>query len=107
MNPAWQAQPCPSWCEGGHADTDHPDDRVHRSAGTVVAVRSRRLVGVDPLRRLESAHEYEIGLSKDDADGQTWLYIGAGVEEYIEVALADGVRLVEVLRDVIDGARES
>ena len=29
--PFWQSEPCPTWCGEGHADHDHPADRVHAS----------------------------------------------------------------------------
>lgn len=27
--PSWLTEPCPAWCEGGHLEREHPDDRTH------------------------------------------------------------------------------
>lgn len=101
MRPAWQQSPCPAWCSGGHDDADHPDDRVHRSSSTSVPVISRRLIGVDPTEYVQGISDYEVGLVRRDGESMTWLFIGSGPEEYVEVSLESGHGLWEAVRRVV------
>jgi hypothetical protein len=38
VRPYWQTRPCPTWCMGMHADSDHPEDRVHYGPGQPAGV---------------------------------------------------------------------
>ncbi len=104
MSPTWQRTPCPDWCAGGHEEQDLPEDRVHRSVGFSVPTISRRVVDGDALRHATGIHEYEIGLSRDDGGSETWLYLGAGPEEYLEIGVAGARALVEALDAALDAA---
>lgn len=45
QRPSWQRGPCPTWCSRDHQEDDHPEDRLHQSAGTVIPA----MVVEDPL----------------------------------------------------------
>lgn len=102
MSPTWQRTPCPPWCSGGHSEHDHPDDRVHRSTGIAFPVVSRRHDRVDPAARAVRAREYEVGLSRRDGAAETWIYVGAGPDEYLEVASSSCAPLLDALRRAHD-----
>ncbi|MFT4210245.1 MAG: hypothetical protein QM626_00095 [Microbacterium sp.] len=101
MSPTWQRTPCPPWCAGGHREDDHPEDRVHRSAGLTVPVVSRRVLSVDPMRYQVVAQEFEVGLSRPDDSATTWLYLGAGPGECVEVSLGSCADLVRALESTV------
>ncbi|SJM59441.1 hypothetical protein [Gulosibacter sp. 10] len=51
---------------------------------------------------MRTAHpeEYEIGLSRADGSTETWVYIGAGPGEYLEVSVESARRLIAALQHV-------
>lgn len=98
MQPSWQNDPCPRWCAGDHLESDLPEDRVHRAPGVAVPVVSRR-TDTD-LVRTAHPEEYEIGLSRADGSTETWVYIGAGPGEYLEVSVESARRLIAALQHV-------
>lgn len=95
MQPTWQRSPCPPWCTSDHHEHDHADDRLHRSAGIVVPVVSRRLSQLDPVRHDAAGREYELGLSQRDDGGETWVYLGAGPQECLELSLDSWRRILD------------
>lgn len=96
--PTWQLDECPGWCAVEHAEGDHPDDRVHRSASVAVPVIARRtwFEGAGILRDSEAV-ELEVALARVDGEAQTWLYAGEGPGSAIEVTVESAERLVEAM----------
>jgi len=104
--PSWQLDACPHWCTGGHAEHDHPDDRVHRSAALAVPVVARRTIfDSGELRRSERATEFEVAVSRVDGETATWAYVGDGPAMFIEVTLESAARLVDALGDALVRSR--
>ena len=104
--PSWQVDDCPNWCTGGHAEHDHPDDRVHRSAAVAVPVVTRRtsFEGAE-LRRLTEATEFEVAVSRIDGEMETWAYAGEGSTMFIEMTVESAARLVDALGDALVRSR--
>ena len=96
--PSWQTDPCPRWCAGGHEESDHPDDRVHRSCAVPVPVVARRtwFEGAR-LYRHEEAAEFDVALGRVDGEGETWLYVGDGPARSIEVTAESAERLLAAI----------
>jgi hypothetical protein len=93
--PSWQIDACPSWCAGDHHEGDHPEDRQHRSVSFAVPVVTRRTrVVADQISRSAESAEYEVGLSRIDGELETWLYLGEGPGESIEVSAESAHRLL-------------
>jgi hypothetical protein len=67
------ADPCPRWCRGRHAATDHPEDRHHRSRAHPVAV----VTGHPPLEPDESAEAVSVtvGLLRRADSTLSWLEV--------------------------------
>lgn len=104
--PSWQIDPCPAWCAGGHRENDHPDDRRHRSAATAVPVMVRRTtVEGDSLIHAAEPSEFEVGLSRMDGDAETWLYLGDGPGDSVEVAAESAGPLLEAAAAALAGLR--
>lgn len=104
--PSWQADPCPGWCAGGHAEHDHPDDRVHRSLAESVPVVVRRTAfGSGGVRRSAEAVEFEVALSRVDGERETWVYIGEGPAMFVEVTAESAGRVLGALADVLARSR--
>jgi hypothetical protein len=103
--PTWQVDPCPEWCAGAHAENDHPDDRVHRSAGIAVSavLRSKRL-GPARVEFDEVADEVEVGLARADGHRATWLYVGAGPGREIELSLDTASRVLRAAQHLVKRA---
>ncbi|MDJ1372345.1 hypothetical protein C7K25_13365 [Gulosibacter molinativorax] len=68
---------------------------MHRSVGEALAVLSRRTDA--NLAQRVSGEEYEVGLSRRDGSDTTWVYIGAGPREYLELSLESARQLADVL----------
>jgi hypothetical protein len=95
--PSWQLDDCPAWCVVDHREDDHPDDRVHRTDAPSVPViaRSRRF---DPDLTFEvDAADFEVGVSRRDGDVETWIYVGGGSGQQIEITRESAARLVRAL----------
>lgn len=76
---------CPTWCVADHAAEDESRVR-HRSATIDVAV-------VAPDR----AMELMIELYRLDAEPTTWVYIGDGTDQRLELSRESVARLAAVL----------
>ena len=104
--PSWQADPCPRWCAGGHAEHDHPDDRVHRSLSEAVPVVARRTAFESSgVRRRAETVEFEVAVSRVDGERETWAYVGEGPGMAIEVTAESAARLLGVLADALARSR--
>lgn len=105
IRPSWQLDACPHWCAGEHSEHDHPDDRVHRSAGRTVAVIARSLHPTkEAMVSSSEATEFEIGLSRRDGKTTTWVFIGDGAAHRIELSLESARRVGDELREVLGPA---
>ena len=94
MQPSWQVDECPRWCAVDHADSDHPDDRVHRSMAAPVPVIFREsILSAAGVLHPVGAAEAEIGISRADGDPQVWIYVGVGRGAEIELSLESARRL--------------
>lgn len=103
VRPGWQREPCPPWCVVEHAEDDHPDDRRHVSAGIEVPVMA--LVGVlegaDGHRDRVEARRLVVCAQRRDGEPDTWLYVGDGTDQMVEVDVAGWTRLVSAVRQVL------
>ncbi|MFT4305991.1 MAG: hypothetical protein QM604_03770 [Microbacterium sp.] len=63
---------------------------------------SRRLLGADPVRHQVARQEFEVGLSRRDDADTTWLYLGAGPDESVEVSLESSAGLLRALESTLD-----
>jgi len=96
--PSWQHSPCPPWCQGGHREDDLCGDRVHRSAGVEETLQARRTHIVrGALEVATGPEEFTAGLARSEGEDTTWLYVGAGAGQQIEIALDDLPRLREIV----------
>ena len=96
--PSWQVDACPVWCVGGHRESDHPDDRQHRSDSLEVPVVLRRTELVpDGLARTVEAADFEVGLSRVDGAPETWLYVGDGPGRSLELSAESAHRLIQAV----------
>ena len=94
VRPTWQIDDCPPWCDGGHHEDDHPDDRIHARVGVAVPVTVR-----DPVSGQSSAEQLELALWRRDGDTRTWLHAGATSGNRLEIAVLD---VPGVLREVLE-----
>lgn len=90
------------WCAGGHDESDHPDDRVHRSRAVAVPVIARltRFEG-ERLVRLEEPAEFDVALGRSDGKRETWVYVGDGPGRSIEVTAESALRLFTAVSRVL------
>lgn len=96
---SWQHDDCPPWCEGGHTESDHPDDRFHRSEGSAIPVITRRTAVVDNhLTHIVEATELKVGLSRAIGDAEIWVYLDAEGDRGFELSLESATRLISSLR---------
>ena len=105
--PSWQRTVCPPWCDASHAESDHPDDRVHRGLVRSVTVVSRVRRFRDGRMIVEDEElEFDVGLSRADGDSVTWLYVGQGPARSIEIAVGDAAALVAAMVDAAGRAED-
>ena len=95
--PSWQLDDCPAWCAVDHSEEDHPDDRSHRTDAPSVPVIARTRRFDDGLAFETEAMDFEVGMSRRDGDADTWIYVGAGGEQQIEVSRESARRLLRAL----------
>lgn len=84
--PSWQMHECPTWCEGGHREDDHVDDRLHRAVGEAVEI----LLGPD----VTTTVQLEFAVWRRDGQADTWFYVGAGPGSELQIPLADAPRVL-------------
>ena len=84
--PSWQTHECPTWCEGGHREDDHVDDRVHRAVGAGIDIL------VDPNET--TSVQLEFAVWRRDGRADTWLYAGAGPGRELQIPLPDAARVL-------------
>lgn len=120
--PSWQAEPCPPWCVVLHAQDDHPRDRTHVSAS--MSVPARQLLGgdgtrVSPFADPEpaaapggaEAHDrtattdLAVCVHRRDGAATTWLYVGDGAVQHLELTAESWHRLVPAVDRALDLVR--
>ncbi|GHS88885.1 hypothetical protein AGMMS50218_13790 [Actinomycetota bacterium] len=94
--PAWQRDECPAWCVVVHADDDHPHDHKHVSASRAVPVvaLAGSTDGGGAGRDRDVADEMVVCLQRRDGGPDTWLYVGDGHDQRVEVTVESWLRLL-------------
>lgn len=117
--PAWQVEECPAWCVVLHTTDDHESDRRHVSASLSVPVRELRpadaappVVGEPDLSGPDDgpgdrtvATELAVCLQRRDGGPTTWVYVGDGTHQALELSADSWHRLLPALDRVLDLAR--
>ena len=103
--PSWQVDDCPPWCVAVHEEDDHPHDRKHLGPElTVPATTLAAHASPDGVHRDErSASELVLSLHRRDGSHDTWVYVGDGFEQRVEVLLGDMWRIVEAFGHAVEG----
>ncbi|WP_282946337.1 DUF6907 domain-containing protein [Cellulomonas endometrii] len=117
--PHWQREHCPPWCVVLHGQDDHERDRKHVSASLSVPVHQLLAeVGpaVSPFAEPEVTEvpggvertaqvDLAVALHRRDGAATTWLYVGDGAEQSLELTVESWARLVPALERALDRAR--
>lgn len=109
--PRWLTEECPAWCVAAHAEDDHPHDRHHLGtplalAGTALrtgATGSGR--GSEPGADRAEGVELVLQLHRRVGAAETWLYVGDGFEQRLELTAESAERLLPLLRQALDQSR--
>jgi hypothetical protein len=104
--PSWQRDECPAWCAVDHREDDHPDDRSHRTDTPAVPVIARARRFDDGLVFETGAMEFEVGVSRPDGEVDTWIYVGAGPGQQLEVSRESAKRLLRALDAQLRATRD-
>jgi hypothetical protein len=108
----WLDRPCPAWCDGSHADQDHPDDRAHMSAweGMVPMLREKAHSFRDVVRGPFQPEYAVVRLRQDLMDREPTIWCGVGESATgIRLAPAEARALAMALThaaDLADGVVE-
>jgi hypothetical protein len=117
--PTWQADPCPDWCVVLHAQDDDVRDRSHVSTSMSVAARqllSGPGAAVSPFAEREpagrpgtpealdrtAAADLAVCLHRRDGARTTWVYVGDGAVQHLEMSAESWHRLMPALDRVLD-----
>lgn len=121
--PAWQVEECPSWCVVLHAEDDLAGDRRHMSASLSVPARELRAPSAEPSAEPPAvdgtalpdpddgpgdrvvATELAVCLQRRDGAPTTWVYVGDGTHQALELSTGSWHRLLPALDRVLDMAR--
>ncbi|MFC7581838.1 DUF6907 domain-containing protein [Schaalia naturae] len=95
-----QAGACPPWCTVRHGRSDPPEDRLHQSSGLAVPVIARS--GTAEPETLGEVREFVVVVSRKGGRGPTWVYVGDGEEQWLEIDAQTMSRVAEVLRQVTE-----
>ncbi|GIG25284.1 DUF6907 domain-containing protein [Cellulomonas denverensis] len=101
--PPWLTETCPPWCVVLHEVADHERDRRHVSASLSVPVLALRGVG-EPLPPEEdevTGEDLALVLHRRVGDDETWLYVGDGRNQGLELSVASWSRVVPGLDRLI------
>lgn len=91
--PTWQQDDCPSWCVVAHHEDDHPDDRKHLSATRTVPVIELTADG-QTGRDVPRAAELVVLMQRRDGVADTWLYVGDGSDQLLQMTPGSWRRLI-------------
>ena len=96
---------CPPWCVAVHAPDDHPHDRKHVSRDVAVPVTTLDATGdlASAARDVVRGAELVVTLHRRVGSAETWVYLGDGFEQRVEVRLADMHRVVEAFAGLVEG----
>jgi len=84
---------CPEWCVADHDEEDEGERVRHRSVVTEVSVIERNVASAGDTTVLV------IEMYRFDGESTTWVYVGDGFDQYLEVSLESIARLlVELAR---------
>ncbi len=120
--PVWQVEACPAWCVVLHGPDDPVRDREHVSAS--LAVPARQLLqgpravpspfaepdapppgtGAEGADRTATT-DLAVALHRRDGGPVTWLYVGDGAEQVLDLTVESWSRLVPALDRALDRAR--
>jgi len=82
---------CPEWCVAQHATEDEGGVRRHRAAA----------IGLDVIERSVAsageATELAIEMHRTEGETTTWIYVGDGFDQYLEISAESMQRLAAVL----------
>lgn len=99
-NFAAHRKPCPPWCVADHFAEDEPGQRRHRSRARTVAATQA------PTKRGGvRVGEFVVEVFRDDPAPTVWVYVGDGVDQYLELSLESTRRLVVGVTRSIRGIR--
>lgn|GEM_PF-1068455 len=117
--PTWQADACPDWCVVLHAQDDDERDRTHVSAS--LSVPARQLLGgpgaeVSPFAEREpsgppgspeamdstAAADLAVCLHRRDGAPSTWVYVGDGAVQHLELSTDSWRRILPALDRVLE-----
>lgn len=97
--PTWQRDECPPWCDGDHREQDHEEDHAHRSTRASIAAIARtvaRSASDLPVDGAEAV-DLEVAVWQRDGSHQTWVYIGSGPSQCIEISVSSARRVMSAL----------
>lgn len=105
--PPWLTETCPSWCVVIHEPEDHPRDRQHMSAMLSVPVLELRGVGESPPPEGDqvAGEDLAVVLHRRVGSTATWLYVGDGRRQGLELSADSWERLVPAVDRMIEWAR--
>jgi hypothetical protein len=106
--PQWLTEPCPPWCVVLHEQCDHERDRRHVSSSLVVPVVELRGIGEpDPPEEDQSVgEELALCLHRRVGSADTWLYVGDGSRQALELSPESWSRVVPALDRLVAAARQ-
>jgi len=82
---------CPEWCVAQHQVEDEGGVRRHRSAAVSLGVIERNVASAG------EATEVAIEMHRTEGESTTWVYVGDGFDQYLELSLESVRRLVAAL----------
>lgn len=105
--PPWLTEICPPWCVVMHEREDHPRDRQHMSAALSVPVTKLRGVGEHPPPEGDHvvAEDMAVVLHRRVGSDATWLYVGDGRHQGLELSVGSWERLVPALDRMVAWSR--
>lgn len=115
--PRWQVEECPPWCVVLHGPHDDEGERRHVSASLAVPARQLRTSGAagpplfgepdpdDGHGERTATTDLAVCLHRLDGGPTTWVYVGDGAEQSLELTVDSWRRLVPALDRVLDLAR--
>ena len=86
---------CPEWCVAQHEVEDEGGVRRHRSAAVSLGVIEKNLASGG------EATEVAIEMHRTEGETTTWVYVGDGFDQYLEISLESVRRLMATLGRVV------
>jgi len=95
-----QEDRCPWWCVVHHEPGERPADRLHECSGLVVPVIARPRSA--PPATVGEVREFVVIVSRKGDRAPTWIYVGDGEEQWLEVDVHTMSQVADVLREVTE-----